>query len=219
MSKSKDIIEIDELMIDEYRPFNHLDKSVIGKCVADAAVNTDISELPPDEFIGAGIYIIYYTGNFPLYKKIADNNKDGQYNAPIYIGKAVPSGSRKGRFGESDNPGNVLYKRLKDHEKSISSAKNIQLKDFKCKFLTVDDIWIPLAESLLISRYSPVWNLIVEGFGNHDPGKGRIEGKKPLWDLLHPGREWANNLKDPAISLAELKKKVTDFLDEQFPDD
>jgi hypothetical protein len=55
----------------------------------------------------------------------------------------------------------------------------------------VDDIWIPLGESLLIARFAPVWNSLVDGFGNHDPGKGRYEGLKPRWDVLHPGRAWA----------------------------
>mgnify|MGYP001610410975 FL=1 len=55
----------------------------------------------------------------------------------------------------------------------------------------VDDIWIPLGESLLIAKFSPIWNNIVDGFGNHDPGKGRYEGTRPRWDVLHPGRAWA----------------------------
>lgn len=46
-----------------------------------------------------------------------------------------------------------------------------------------------------IRRHHPVWNTYLDGLGNHDPGKGRYEGMKPLWDHLHPGRPWATKLK------------------------
>ncbi len=215
MSNSKDMIETGELLID-YRPFNPLDKKILGKCVADAAVETSVSELPPKEFIGAGVYLLYYEGDFPLYRKIADNNRNGAYNAPIYIGKAVPNGARKGGFGDNPNPGKVLYKRLQDHAKSIIAAENLELGDFKCRYLAVDDIWIPLAESLLIDRFSPVWNLALEGFGNHDPGKGRTNGKKPLWDVIHPGRDWAEVLKPNPQSPKEIEKQVLSFIDSTY---
>jgi len=31
----------------------------------------------------------------------------------------------------------------------------------------------------------------LDGFGNHDPGKGRYEQAKSDWDIIHPGRVWA----------------------------
>lgn len=43
----------------------------------------------------------------------------------------------------------------------------------------------------MISRYRPVWNHVVFGFGNHDPGATRYNQARPLWDELHPGRPWA----------------------------
>ena len=43
--------------------------------------------------------------------------------------------------------------------------------------LSVDDIWIPLTESLLIERFKLVWNRVLDGFGNQDPGKER-NGKR-----------------------------------------
>jgi hypothetical protein len=53
-------------------------------------------------FDGAGIYAIYYKGNFPLYVKISTKNKTG-FVQPIYAGKAIPEGGRKGgsRFGRA----------------------------------------------------------------------------------------------------------------------
>ncbi len=31
-------------------------------------------------------------------------------------------------------------------------------------------------------------NKIIDGFGNHDPGKGRYNQLRSRWDKLHPGR-------------------------------
>ena len=90
----------------------------------------------------------------------------------------------------------MLYKRLAEHAASIEQATNIELADFRCRFLVVEDIWIPLAESLLIQMFSPLWNRKIDGFGNHDPGKGRYNQQRSPWDVLHPGRAWAYKLKD-----------------------
>ena len=51
------------------------------------------------------------------------------------------------------------------------------------------------AERFLIQRYRPAWNLCLEGFGIHDPGKGRRQGEVSLWDLMHPGRSWGAKLR------------------------
>jgi hypothetical protein len=29
----------------------------------------------------------------------------------------------------------------------------------------------------------------VDGFGNHDPGKGRYKQARSDWDVIHPGRQ------------------------------
>lgn len=53
---------------------------------------------PPTRFIGGGVYALYYLGEYELYAKLAElNREDCQY--PIYIGKAVPPGWRTGRVG------------------------------------------------------------------------------------------------------------------------
>lgn len=110
-------------------------------------------------------------------------------------------------------PGAALYKRLSDHAESISSVADLALEDFRCRYLVVDDIWIPLAESLLIEKFGPVWNSILEGFGNHDPGKGRYNGKMPLWDTVHPGRSWAARLKPNPQTKEGLKRRVVAYLE------
>lgn len=91
---------------------------------------------------------------------------------------------------------------------------DLRIEDFYCQFLSVDDIWIPLTESLLIERFKPVWNRVLDGFGNHDPGKGRHSGKMPFWDCLHPGRAWAERLQPCAFTAEELEQRVRDYLRE-----
>jgi hypothetical protein len=105
--------------------------------------------------------------------------------------RRFPPGARKGNFDLDAKPGPVLYKRLQEHAESVNAAGYLQIEDFFCRFLVVDDIWIPLGESLLIAQFAPVWNKLVDGFGNHDPGKGRYQGMRSKWDTLHPGRVWA----------------------------
>ena len=182
------------------KPFNPLDKVNLGESVAEAMLHQEVGALPPSPFIGAGIYAIYYLGSFSLYAELVEKNRGEQYLWPIYVGKAVPAGARKGGFGLGADPGQVLYKRLAEHAASIEQAHNIDIADFRCRFLVVDDIWIPLAESLLIEMYSPLWNRKIDGFGNHDPGKGRYNQQKSAWDLIHPGRPWADKLQLPADS-------------------
>lgn len=134
---------------------------------------------------------------------------------PIYVGKAVPAGARKGGFGLDVAPGTVLFSRLAEHADSIRQAENLDLADFRCRYLVVDDIWIPLGESRLIQMFSPVWNCIIDGFGNHDPGKGHHQGQVPTWDVLHPGRAWAGKLQKSKRSADELLAAIADFLKAQ----
>ena len=198
------------------KPFNPLDKSNLGESIAEAAMHSDVYPLPPEPFIGAGVYMIYYTGDFPPYKLLSNRNKNGLFLNPIYVGKAVPAGARKGGFSLNVNHGTALYKRLSKHSESVSAASNLDLGDFYCRFLVVDDIWIPLAESLLIEKFGPVWNRILDGFGNHDPGKGRHSGKISFWDCVHPGRSWVSKLQPCLYSKEELENRIENYLTEYF---
>lgn len=183
--------------MDEPRPFNPLHKRNLAASIAEAMLEHEPVPLGSIEpFNGSGVYAIYYAGPYPAYAALTDANKNGQWCAPIYVGKAIPKGGRKGAEiadDDSERPtGRALFSRLKQHAESIRLASSsLSIEDFHCRFLVVDEIWIPLGENLLISRFMPVWNKIVDGFGNHDPGKGRYQGLAPRWDLLHPGRAWA----------------------------
>jgi hypothetical protein len=191
--------------------FNPLDKYNLGVSIADAIFRKEVfplKELP--SFNGAGIYAIYYKGDFPLYKKISEKNKK-DFVQPIYAGKAIPEGGRKGGLGSDVPVGEYLYKRLNEHKKSIEMAENLSIGDFYCRFLVVDDVWIPLGESLLIEKTKPLWNVVVDGFGNHDPGSGRYNQQISSWDTIHPGRGWAKKLQ-PGKQKEEISKLIVDFL-------
>lgn len=80
------------------------------------------------------------------------------------------------------------------------------------RYLVVEDIWIPLGEALLISMFSPLWNKLVDGFGNHDPGAGRYSQQRSAWDEIHPGRPWAKKLRPNSRSKEEILKTILEFL-------
>lgn len=54
---------------------------------------------------------------------------------------------------------------------------------------------ISTVEAALIKWNRPLWNTRLDGFGNHDPGKGRYEQAKSDWDVIHPGRPFADKCK------------------------
>lgn len=110
------------------------------------------------------------------------------FTAPLYAGKATPSGGRKGLV--SGSVGDRLYRRLRDHCKSLERAEgeDIQLDHLWCRRLVLDAAWVALAEESLIQHFTPVWNLVLDGFGNHDLGATRSSQQRAPWDRLHPGR-------------------------------
>lgn len=132
---------------------------------------------------GPGIYALYYRGEIPEYEPIANTE------VPIYVGKAVAPGARKGGDGNVDRP--ALQSRLRDHEKSIIQADNLSLEDFEFRALPIIPVWIVFAERALITRYQPVWNSRLEGFGKHDQGRNRRNTARSWWDTFHQGRPWA----------------------------
>jgi hypothetical protein len=193
------------------QPYNPLHKRNLAASIVSRLLQQEPHELPPPKFVGAGIYLIYYTGVFEVYRPIEAANRNGRFAQPIYVGKAVPAGARKGGFGLDTPHGSALSKRLSDHEDTLKAAKNLRLADFRCRWLVVDEVFIPLGETLLISHYKPLWNLVVDGFGNHAPGGGRKKGKKPMWDVLHPGREWAEEL-----SASMSSQQVVSLVDKHY---
>lgn len=194
-------------------PFNPLDKKNLGASVAEAMLARKASPLGQiEEFTGAGIYAIYYSGGFKPYAEVSKRNAQGKYVAPIYVGKAVFAGARTGTGRKAKASDTPLYDRLAEHAESIRGVINLEIDDFHCRYLVVDDIWIALGESVLIAHFSPVWNAIVTGFGNHDPGAGRYNGMRPRWDVVHPGRTWAARCKDRKETDKDIMRDATTFL-------
>ena len=193
-------------------PFNPLDKRNLGESVAAALLKRPAGPLPPSNlFPGAGIYALYYTGDFGPYQSLAERNREDRYQLPIYVGKAVPPGARKGGFGLGTAPGNAIFSRLREHARSIQQTRNLKVQDFFCRYVISDDIWIPLGESLLIEQFQPLWNVLIDGFGIHTPGAGRKKQVQSKWDTLHPGRALAHDLPPNPQSTAELEKMIADF--------
>lgn len=199
----------------EVIPFNPLDKKNLGASVAEALVSQPAHPLGAlKSFFGSGIYAIYYRGSYAAYGPVSAPNRSepGNPTLPIYVGKAVPQGARKGKVMPDPTRSKALFSRLQEHAESVQATGTLDIADFSCRYLVVDEIWIPLGESLMIAKFSPLWNLVVEGFGNHDPGSGRYNGLCPRWDTLHPGRAWALKCKGREESQADIAREVGSYL-------
>jgi len=171
---------------------------------------TPVHPLPPATgFTGVGVYILYYLGPFEIYEFIAGANQQ-DYTQPIYAGKAVPHGWRTARAASSE-VSRELNGRLREHARSIRDAQNLEVSDFYCRFMILDGLetdLISTVEAALIRLYKPLWNTVVDGFGNHDPGKGRYNQARSEWDVLHPGRGWADRLTGPSPHRDDIIAKI-----------
>lgn len=157
-------------------PYNPLARSALAKSVQAELLLQALHRLDSvPAFRGSGIYALYYYGPHELYRPISGSEQ------PIYVGKAVPSGARKG-LTDATKVGATLWSRIYEHRQSTEQALDLEVVDFSVRYLVADDLFIPLAESLMIRNYRPIWNQVVDGFGNHNPGSGRYEGRMPDWD-------------------------------------
>ena len=142
------------------------------------------------------------------------------YNVPLYVGKAVPRGWRQGRAGaDGQRPGRELFQRLQEHARSLGATADLNPADFQCRLLIFEGAatdMIGTLEAALIKIHRPLWNSTVDGFGNHDPGRGRRQQAASAWDVLHPGRPWAQKLGGTAHSretvLAAIQAHFQEYL-------
>lgn len=67
-------------------------------------------------------------------------------------------------------------------------------------------------EAKLIQLNQPLWNSCLDGFGNHDPGKGRYEQARSDWDVIHSGRVWAERLNGISNSRENVLANIEDHL-------
>lgn len=176
---------------------------------------TPVLPLPLERsFDGAGVYAIYCIAKKGIYKTYGERLNRTAYEVPIYVGKAVPSGWRQSRVID-EIAGAALFNRIRQHTESIRQVRGLDLRDFVCRFAILEGEtanMISALEAAIIAEHSPLWNSVIDGFGNHDPGKRRVTGKRPQWDCLHPGRPWAMRMTGESFSQQELRRRVTDYL-------
>lgn len=186
--------------------YNPLDYANLTRNCVEELMRRGPFDLPLDhEFAGAGVYALFYKGTAKIYAKVRSED----LTWPIYVGKAVPPGGRKG--GGAAGGARALHGRVTEHTKSIEAATNLDIEDFVCRYLVVTPLWITMAERFLIEHYKPVWNICIEGFGNHDPGSGRHQGEITWWDVLHPGRAWAQRLRQTRTA-KDAQDRLSAFL-------
>lgn len=196
---------------DESKEYNPLDYDNLTKnCVQELMNRGPYSLELPETFTGSGVYALFYKGSSLLYRPI----RSEAAKWPIYVGKAVPPGARKG--AKTAGPSRALVQRLREHRESIEATSNLRSRDFQCRYLVVTPLWITMAERFLIENFQPLWNVCIEGFGLHDPGSGRYQGQRSWWDVLHPGRSWAERLRETRTG-EQAEVRVKSFLKDHKP--
>lgn len=189
--------------------FDPSDPQTAGRIVALTLISQPLHELSSiPNFYGAGIYAIYYKGDFSPYSKLSNSDH------PIYVGKADPAnGSAKDAIAQ----GTKLSLRMAEHAKNIRKAEStLSIDDFKCRFLIVQSGFQKSAEDYLINFFKPIWNSetrICFGLGKHGDSSETRGNKRSPWDTMHPGRGWAEKIthdqKSPDQIVAEIEKHLT----------
>jgi hypothetical protein len=184
--------------------FDPTDPNTAGRVVAltlVAQAKHPLSVIP--EFYGAGVYAIYYKGDFQPYALLSGTDH------PIYVGKADPDNQAA---KDAVSQGTKLSGRLNEHAKSIRKAMStLNIDDFECRFLIVQTGFQKSAEDYLINFFKPIWNSetkICFGLGKHGDSSETRGNKRSPWDTMHPGREWADssneNQKSPELILQQI---------------
>lgn len=177
---------------DQPEVYDPLDYNNVARSIVRELMDRPVYSLPlTKSFSGPGVYLLYYDGDFPPYARLRSPNAD----RPIYVGKAEPvskvsTAKSRGKDSSSEPvvvPGVELYSRIVQHATSISAVENLGIAHFRCRYLPVAPLWIRLVENLLMDEYWPLWNKVIKGFGNHDPG-GNRSPTVSWWDAMHPGR-------------------------------
>jgi hypothetical protein len=191
--------------------FDPSNPNVMGAVTALALVAQPRTPMPElDQHYGSGIYAIYYTGDFDLYRDVSGTE------TPIYVGQAAPA------VAGARNPfeqGPRLSRRLSDHKRSIKSAhKTLALADFEARTLVVQSKWESPAESYLINLFKPIWNKevgLVFGIGKHGDKATTRSNKRSPWDVIHDSRAWATT--DASRSRSEIESAVAEHFHKNPP--
>lgn len=184
--------------------FDPTDPQTSGRVIAltlVAQARHSLAAIP--EFYGAGVYALYYSGDFEAYRQLARTEH------PIYVGKADPNHNAA---KDAITQGAKLSIRLREHAKSISKANNLRLEDFECRFLIVQTGFQKSAEEYLIKFFQPIWNSetqICYGLGKHGDSSTTRVNKRSPWDTMHPGREWARATISDQKSVEKIVEEIT----------
>ncbi|MDE2562556.1 MAG: Eco29kI family restriction endonuclease [Sphingomonadales bacterium] len=195
--------------------FDPLAVENVGVTLAVELLEQPLSVMPPETpFSGAGVYALYYCGLHDAYSTLRELD-GGRFKYPIYIGKAAGESAKQG-FSPKGSAKRKLYDRISDHAKSISEVGNLELGDFRCRYLVLNDAYIALAESVMIRLFRPPWNGM--SFGSKVVGKNRTGGTPGLWDALHPGRRGRPAGSERAGDAAQLIAKRSAELSQDLAD-
>jgi len=118
-------------------------------------------------------------------------------------------------LSESSEKSYELHGRLREHSRSLEMGEGLSLEDFQCRMMILEDAasdLIGTVEAALIRNYRPLWNSLIDGFGNHDPGSGRYEQAKSDWDVCHPGRLWAEKCQEKHRTQKQLATEIQHFI-------
>jgi len=187
--------------------FDPTNPEILGRIISLTMVAQEREKLSDvRRFYGSGIYAIYYTGKFKIYRPISSTE------TPIYVGKADPqSNSAKTPMEQ----GAKLAGRLNEHKRTIQKAASLDIDDFECRFLVVQSGYEAAAENYLIHLFKPLWNNetgILYGIGKHGDAATTRANKRSPWDTLHPGRGWAADSLEDKKSVAEIEAAVKSHL-------
>lgn len=193
--------------------FDPTDPNTSGRVVAltlVAQTKHPLAKIP--EFYGAGVYAIYYRGDFAPYAALKDRDH------PIYVGKADPDNPAA---KDAVSQGTKLSARLNEHARSIRKAvTTLDINDFECRFLIVQTGFQKSAEDYLINFFKPIWNSetkICFGLGKHgDSSETRVNKRSP-WDTMHPGREWADATAENQKSRDTIIEQINAHLEAHRP--
>ena len=188
--------------------FDLNDPVVVGRLVANTLLEQpkiSLHAVAENGFYGAGVYALYYSGDFDAYGPISGKPH------PIYVGKADPAAhNAKSPHAQ----GTKLHTRLCEHAKSIRAAQNLNIEHFHAQYLVVTSTWVGTAEQHLIRHFLPIWNSEVKvcfGFGKHGDSAHTRSNQRSPWDTLHPGRRWATHdgNKPNTRSIEQIKADIS----------
>lgn len=138
-------------------------------------------------FYGSGVYAIYYVGNNEeAYPPLADTE------TPIYVGSADPTDPNA---ESTEEQGQQLFNRLKQHAANIEKTNNLALADFRYRAAPIQSGMQGAVEDFMIRLFRPIWNKemkICFGIGKHGDKAETRRNKRSPWDTMHPGRKWAD---------------------------